>query len=546
MYKTLLQLLLASTIQALPLNSYGIQNSTIQWGQCNSTIVSDLPIECANFTVPLIYNQNSNSTLTLELLKVPALNGPSRGSILFNFGGPGLEVRNSLAADAYLYQALTGGFHDLIGFDPRGTANTLTFSCYSDSAARNLVALSTNAGAGNSSDVALGRNWAAGSIYANNCYTNEDARSKGHLINTAYVARDMMQIVDALGEDGLLRYWGFSYGTALGATVVAMFPDRVDRVILDGVLNPHQYYTQPDVESISDTDATFSGFIAECFKTTDDKCALRKNYASPIELEEALYDLIYELKYNPIPYEGVILDYNSLKGLIRPSLYAVFYWEPLARVLNALLTKDLNLLTEALEYLLAIFPGFFVSGTPDDSAFGIHCADKAWRADSLAEARPDIDAMIQKSKLMGDIFVPLLSQCAQWKMEARERYTGDFQVKTRNPVLIIGNTYDPATSIKSAYNLSSGFEGSVVLRHDGYGHCSSGQPSICTSKVIQNYFQNGELPAPGTVCEVDVPAFSNQTYSDLLPELGFNMTKAQNIAKRGNAAGFPTLFQGFR
>jgi len=28
----------------------------------------------------------------------------------------------------------------------------------------------------------------------------------------------------------------------LGATVAAMFPDRMDRVVIDGVQNPHLYY----------------------------------------------------------------------------------------------------------------------------------------------------------------------------------------------------------------------------------------------------------------------------------------------------------------
>lgn len=35
---------------------------------------------------------------------------------------------------------------------------------------------------------------------------------------------------------------GFSYGTTLGATLISMFPDKVDKVILDGVQNPHEYY----------------------------------------------------------------------------------------------------------------------------------------------------------------------------------------------------------------------------------------------------------------------------------------------------------------
>ena len=30
----------------------------------------------------------------------------------------------------------------------------------------------------------------------------------GSYIGTAFVARDLMSVVDALGEDGMLRYWG--------------------------------------------------------------------------------------------------------------------------------------------------------------------------------------------------------------------------------------------------------------------------------------------------------------------------------------------------
>jgi len=33
-----------------------------------------------------------------------------------------------------------------------------------------------------------------------------------------------------------------SYSTALGATIAAMFPDRIRTMILDANLNPHEYY----------------------------------------------------------------------------------------------------------------------------------------------------------------------------------------------------------------------------------------------------------------------------------------------------------------
>ena len=35
-----------------------------------------------------------------------------------------------------------------------------------------------------------------------------------------------------------------SYGSGLGQTIAAMFPDRINRMVLDGVLNGHEYYTR--------------------------------------------------------------------------------------------------------------------------------------------------------------------------------------------------------------------------------------------------------------------------------------------------------------
>ena len=50
--------------------------------------------------------------------------------------------------------------------------------------------------------------WAHAKAINNIC--EEKRGDIGELVGTPFVARDMMKIVDALNEDGKLRYWGKS------------------------------------------------------------------------------------------------------------------------------------------------------------------------------------------------------------------------------------------------------------------------------------------------------------------------------------------------
>jgi len=54
-------------------------------------------------------------------------------------------------------------------------------------------------------------------------------------MNTPNVVRDFDLIRNLTGYE-TLDYWGFSYGTVIGAMYAHMFPDRVGKMVLDG---PH-------------------------------------------------------------------------------------------------------------------------------------------------------------------------------------------------------------------------------------------------------------------------------------------------------------------
>ncbi|KAF3022560.1 hypothetical protein E8E14_013001 [Neopestalotiopsis sp. 37M] len=489
----------AIAVSAKPLNTRAGQNSTsgsIAWGDCEESINSTLPIQCGTLTVPLDYtNASDGRTIDLALLRIPTLNTTSKGSILFNFGGPGAEARHTLVSYEETLMMSTGGQHDLIAFDPRGTAEALAYDCYPDPAKRPTPPVS------DSTDKALGDVWALGGAIAQTCFNN--TKDTAPYIGTAFVARDMMQIIDALGEDGLLRYWGISYGTVLGATVAAMFPDRMDKLLLDGVVNCHNYYhkTGIDVDQLLSSDSAFTEALDQCIKAGD-LCALSQINSTALELQATLMSLAEDIRLNPIAIEGIVIDYAAVINLYYIAIKLPAF-QLIAPYILILLTR------ENLESLATIYMELTNSITPSnpDALLGIKGGDTFPRYDSLADVLPTIDYMKQTTSLFWGLTTIHATMYAQWPFEAKERYDGDFNVSTPNPVLFVGNTYDPATPLASAHNMSATFEGSVVLEQHGFGHASVAQPSNCTASIIGDYFVNGKLPAPDTICEVDTPLF---------------------------------------
>ncbi|KAK1974711.1 TAP-like protein-domain-containing protein [Colletotrichum cereale] len=511
---------------AAALSPHLIRSEGVEWGPCSDVFLSPLPIECGILTVPLDYaNFNSSETLNLELLKVPALNGPSKGSIIFNFGGPGLGTRISLAERANLLQAVTGGNHDLITWDPRGTVNTTTFKCRTGAFGQLQYIPGPP---GNSSDhLATGHQWASATAWANTCYLNPESRETGSLIGTAYTVRDMMKVVDALEEDGLLRYFGTSYGTVIGATAAAMFPERMEKVVLDGVVNPHEWYHEHEFEQSADADEIILEIFRACLERPE-KCALARGSATAESLHEKFLDLVAESKLRPLVLGTTSWDHANIITVLRPALYNPQLWPAFASWVDGLFARNE---TKTIEAVLEMTGSSASIGEADDSAWGIQCIDKLPRTDNLDDLLPIIDRLVGGSRSLGYYGIAPQLLCTQWRIEARETYKGDFKVKTKNPLLIFSNTLDPATPLRSAQNVSETFEGSVLLRSEGLGHGWRTHPSLCVAKAFQKYFDQGLLPEPGTKCKTDFAPFdvTNTSWDELLPELGFKSVAQRRI-----------------
>jgi hypothetical protein len=57
----------------------------------------------------------------------------------------------------------------------------------------------------------------------------------------------------------------------------------------------------------------------------------------------------------------------------------------------------------------------------------------------------------------------------------------------------------------------------VVLTYADIQHTSHAVASLCTARHVRAYLADGRLPAVGTVCEADEPAFAEAPPAGLAP-----------------------------
>jgi hypothetical protein len=255
-----------------------------------------------------------------------------------------------------------------------------------------------------------------------------------------------------------------------------------------------------EYQFLAATDGAWENFLSACIENPK-TCALAKNRTLDV-LTNDMQLFLDTIKFNPIPLGPALLDYTAIKTYIFTHLYRPKTWSNVSIALDSLMTGDLE------TFILMISAE---AGTPsqDQAVLGIRCGDKVPRVSSLKDMQPILAKFLQTSKWFGDwAWGYYVMVCAQWKFEAKERYLGDFQVQTRNPILFIGNPFDPVTPLVSAQNMSASFKGSVVLQHNGFGHTSIPDRSNCTDRIIAEFFNNGALPVPGTKCEPNVPLFA--------------------------------------
>lgn len=356
----------------------------------------------------------------------PATQTPPKSPMLINPGGPGGSGVALVLLLGPSIQKIFGADQPVIGFDPRGVSYTTPRAdcwakppacdgCPEDAVSGMMHRLeweNMNAvfGSLNSSNVAL-KYLEAGHRAVNDLCRSKDAQLGSRSIlghaSTAHVARDMVSIVDAWDRwaegkglppsplRGKLVYWGFSYGTYLGATFAKMFPDRVGRMLLDGVVDAEYYVSPVWKESLLDTDNVLRQFFAYCveagrrcdlYRGGDTAAAVRRRYDAIMDrLESTPVTFTHPENFFP-----VILRAEHVKTIVFGMLYSPVQGFPvIASLLNWIDRGQVERLGELFQdtSLMCTLPGSAaVAFTSADAQRAIMCSDKTQPVSSIPVA----------------------------------------------------------------------------------------------------------------------------------------------------------------
>ncbi|KOV60146.1 alpha/beta hydrolase [Streptomyces sp. MMG1121] len=474
----------------------------LDWKDCPSpsqaegggTAPSPLPKggtwQCATMKAPLDWGNPKGDTIDIALIRARTSGPASKriGSLVFNFGGPGGSGVSTLPAFGSDYDVLRTRY-DLVSFDPRGVGRSAPVKCESDDQLD--VYFQQDA----TPDTSAERTQLVDRTNQFNAACEKNSKKVLPHVATTDAARDMDLLRQVLGDDKL-HYFGISYGTELGGVYAHLFPQNVGRAVFDGVVDPTQNPEQSALGQAKGFQLALDNFAEDCTSKTT-QCPIGD---TPQDVKNRIAKLLNDLEKNPIP--GIPprqLTQTAATNGIAQSLYSKDFWEYLTEGLEDAYAGDgkiLMLLSDALN-------GRDQNGQYSNltaANIAINCADEKPRysVDYIQRKVPEFRAA---APLFGDYLAWGLISCNNWAVPGAADHP-DVSAPGSAPILVVGNTGDPATPYEGAKKMvdALGRGVGVELTYKGQGHGAYDSKNKCVQSTVNSYLLNGTVPKDGKVC----------------------------------------------
>lgn len=427
-------------------------------------------MECATLTVPLDWGEPSGATIDLALARTKA-NGDRIGSLLTNPGGPGASGIEFLTHSP-LGPELAESF-DIVSWDPRGVGRSTSVDCDEHTEELYLADPTPDDDAERAA-----AQQAAAEVVADCALAGGDLLEHLH---TEEVARDLEAIRLALGSEKL-NYLGFSYGTHIGQEYAELFGDRIRAMALDGVVDPALGFEEFLIGQAEAFEAAFERQADACDEAGEATCGVD-------DLIEAYDDVVTAAEASEIDTDGVPLEPAQVATAATYAGYISDGWMLLGPALGEALAGDGTGLAE----LAASYTALGAYGP----YAGVVCTDTA-HPDGPAAYREFTQRTAEVSPRFGGSIANEMLPCATWPVGPQDAAV-PLTAPDAPPILVVGNTGDPATPLLNAESVADSLASGVLLVVDSEGHTAHGS-NACATQMIDTYLIDLEVPEPGTHC----------------------------------------------
>ncbi|MGO9873578.1 MAG: alpha/beta hydrolase [Acidimicrobiia bacterium] len=444
-------------------------------------------IECTTLSVPLDWSHPNAARITLSLARRPA-SGRREGVLLTNPGGPG-------GSGVQLVQQATDAFDpsildrfDIVSWDPRGVGASAPAECGS------RLDYFYEVDRDDTDSATAATNATVSKRFAEDC----EHTSKGLLpyLSTPATVQDMDAIRAAMGV-ATIDYLGFSYGTYIGALYADRYPSHVRSMVLDGAIDPAADYDDATIRQAVGFEHSLDAFLAWC--RGNKACAFARGGDPTSAFNDLMTSISNETDPGTVQGEHRTLDIGEANIGVATALYGGAGsegWGALSTALNDAARGN----GAALLSLSDAYTGRNPGGTYDNETaafYAIGCLDGP-APPTLASVEQLAKRAARVAPHFGASTVWLGLPCTYWPVAPVSR-PGPIRAAGAPPIVVVGNTDDPATPYEQAEALAHELQSGRLLTYVGEGHTAYGRDN-CIDNDVDRYLISLEVPAPGTRC----------------------------------------------
>jgi pimeloyl-ACP methyl ester carboxylesterase len=450
--------------------------SPIRWGRCKDEFLRDAGARCGMLTVPLDHADPAGATIRLAVSRVRHQARTYRGVMFTNPGGPG-GSGTYLAGIGQLVPGNVARTYDWVGMDPRGVGDSRpALTCD-----KRAFKIGTRPKTYDPVDTRTLEAWIDWSEdYAADCATSNAAELLPHLKTTDNVA-DFEILREALRAERV-SFYGYSYGTYIAQVYATQHPDRIDKLVLDGVLDPRNIWYAANVTQNIAFDKAMTRFFRWAARGHADLHLGRSAEA----VERRYYRVSRRLSQKRVNGVGA----TELADIMLGPGYATFLYPEAAAALSEIANRGTaRLAHNAYTSLNPVAPR-------GDNGYAMYlatvCSDAPWPTD-LNVLLADNQHLAQSYPFVTWGNAWFNGPCRTWPA-APAPAPVDIAT-TDQTALLINETRDAATPIEGAYELRRRFTRAVLIEGvRGTTHAGSLNGVGCVDQRIATYLTSGRLP----------------------------------------------------